>query len=136
MLGAQFVITGQEVSGSNLLNVLLLDEDRLVRESARDAVQILGFHTLMALAPAYHMARELPNDRQALPVLKVLYRNTNRIGEVGGRAHEVLHRVEPDCCLPDDRSAAARPERIVGVVPELQVVRRKARVDEAVLFAL
>lgn len=66
----------------------------------------VGFHTLMALAPAYHMARELPNDRQALPVLKVLYRNTNRIGEVGGRAHEVLHRVEPDCCLPDDKSAA------------------------------
>ena len=32
----------------------------------------VGFHTLMALAPAYHMAHELPEDLQALPVLKVL----------------------------------------------------------------
>ena len=53
----------------------------------------VGFHTLMALAPAYHMARELPEDRRALPVLKVLYRNTNRIHEHGGRASEVLHAV-------------------------------------------
>lgn len=55
----------------------------------------VGFHTLMALAPAYHMARELPEDRQALPVLKVLYRNTNRIHEHGGRASEVLKTVKP-----------------------------------------
>jgi hypothetical protein len=55
----------------------------------------VGFHTLMALAPAYHMARELPEDRRALPVLKVLYRNTNRIQQHGGRASEVLHTVKP-----------------------------------------
>jgi hypothetical protein len=55
----------------------------------------VGFHTLMALAPAYHMARQLPEDRRALPVLKVLYRNTNRIQEHGGRASEVLHAVKP-----------------------------------------
>src|SRR3954471_9013563 len=30
----------------------------------------VGFHPLMALAPAYHMARELPDDRRALAVLK------------------------------------------------------------------
>jgi hypothetical protein len=55
----------------------------------------VGFHTLMALAPAYHMARQMPEDRRALPVLKVLYRNTNRIQEHGGRASEVLHPVRP-----------------------------------------
>lgn len=55
----------------------------------------VGFHTLMALAPAYHMARELPAGLRALPVLKVLYRNTNRIQEVGGRGSEVLHAVKP-----------------------------------------
>jgi hypothetical protein len=55
----------------------------------------VGFHTLMALAPAYRMASELPEDRRALPVLKVLYRNTNRIQEHGGRASEVLHAVRP-----------------------------------------
>ena len=59
----------------------------------------VGFHTLMALAPAYHMTRELPEDRRALPVLKVLYRNTNRIQEHGGRASEVLHAVKPGVAL-------------------------------------
>src|SRR5262249_473710 len=51
----------------------------------------VGFHTMMALAPAYPMAKELPKERQPLPILKVLYRNTNRIQEHGGRTGEVLH---------------------------------------------
>ncbi|WP_165230725.1 hypothetical protein [Aquisphaera insulae] len=55
----------------------------------------VGFHTLMALAPAYHMARELPEGERALPVLKVLYRNTNRIHEHGGGSSAVLHEVAP-----------------------------------------
>jgi hypothetical protein len=55
----------------------------------------VGFHTLMALAPAYHMACALPAERAALPVIKVLYRNTNRIQEHGGCASEVLHSVKP-----------------------------------------
>jgi hypothetical protein len=55
----------------------------------------VGFHTMMAIAPAYHMARELPEQRRPLPVLKVLYRNTNRIQEQGGRGGEVLRPVEP-----------------------------------------
>ena len=53
----------------------------------------VGFHTMMALAPGFHMAQELPADQQPLPVFKVLYRNTNRIQESGGKEHEVLHRV-------------------------------------------
>src|SRR5688572_6199148 len=56
----------------------------------------VGYHTMMALSPAYHMAQELPKDRQALPVFKVLYRNTNRIQERGGRKDEVLHEVKPN----------------------------------------
>src|SRR2546426_4386817 len=55
----------------------------------------VGFHTMMALAPALHMARELPAELQPLPVFKVLYRNTNRIQEHGGRQDEVLHPVQP-----------------------------------------
>src|SRR5438128_6435727 len=34
----------------------------------------VGFHTMMALAPALHMAQELPPELQPLPVFKVLYR--------------------------------------------------------------
>ena len=55
----------------------------------------VGFHTMMALAPALHMSRELPEPLQPLPVFKVLYRNTNRIQEQGGRKEEVLHSVKP-----------------------------------------
>ena len=53
----------------------------------------VGFHTLMALSPAFRMAQELPKSREALPVFKVLYRNTARIQEKGGRKQEVLHPV-------------------------------------------
>ena len=54
----------------------------------------VGFHTMMAIGPAYYMAQELPKESQALPVFKVLYRNTNRIQEHGGRKSEVLHAVK------------------------------------------
>lgn len=53
----------------------------------------IGFHTMMALVPSYEMAKELPASRQALPVLKVLYRNTNRCQEHGGHGSEVLHQL-------------------------------------------
>ncbi len=54
-----------------------------------------GYHAIMALAPSYQMASELPRSKRALPVLKVLYRNTDHIQEKGGPSHEVLHAVEP-----------------------------------------
>ncbi len=50
----------------------------------------IGFHTFMALAPALKMASLMPKGQGALPVFKVLYRNTNRIQEFGGRGAEVL----------------------------------------------
>jgi hypothetical protein len=64
----------------------------------------VGFHTMMALFPAYSMARESPKACQALPVLKVLYRNSNRIQEKGGRKDEVLHPVQPTA-LPKGKVA-------------------------------
>lgn len=56
----------------------------------------IGFHTFMALAPAYQMAIKLPTAQQALPVLKVLHRNSSRIQALGGRAHEVLLAAEAE----------------------------------------
>ena len=83
-----------------------------------------GFHTFMALAPAYHMANELPRERQALPLLKVLYRNAHYTQEVGGRKNEVLKPVAPaDGATPEsvhrainagDRDAADRALVAVG----------------------
>src|SRR5262245_62553391 len=53
-----------------------------------------GYHAIMALAPSYQMACELPESKRALPVLKVLYRNTRHIQEKGGPSHEALHPVD------------------------------------------
>ena len=52
----------------------------------------VGFHTEMALLPALQMSKELPTERQALPILKVLYRNTARIQETGRK--KTLHPIE------------------------------------------
>jgi hypothetical protein len=55
----------------------------------------IGFHTLMAIAPSYHMSQELPENKRALPVLKVLHRNASRIQDVGGGpSHQTLHPVQ------------------------------------------
>src|SRR5256886_6027136 len=72
----------------------------------------VGFHTMMALAPALHMAQELPAELQPLPVFKVLYRNTNRIQEKGGRKAEVLHAVVPARPVDGATGAAALREAV------------------------
>jgi len=55
----------------------------------------IGYHTFMALAPALQMAGELPSERAALPVLKVIFRNAARIQAFGGHDKEILHPVAP-----------------------------------------
>ena len=80
---------------------------------------------MMALAPGLHMARELPAEQQALPVLKVLYRNTNRIQESGGREHEVLHPV----------TAAIRPEGAAAGEWLREAVRSKDAARAEAAFA-
>ena len=62
----------------------------------------IGFHTFMALAPALKMARLMPSGAEALPVLKVLYRNSNRIG--------FLHSAEFDSRFAFLRDSLARDE--------------------------
>jgi hypothetical protein len=65
----------------------------------------IGFHAFMALSPSLHMARELPAERRALPVLKVLYRSSAQIQAKGGRKSEVLHPVNE---APGESPAALR----------------------------
>src|SRR5688572_14546247 len=56
----------------------------------------VGFHTFMALAPAWHMSLDLPSAQRPLPILKVLYRNADRIQQFGGKKAEILHEVEAE----------------------------------------
>jgi hypothetical protein len=87
----------------------------------------VGFHTLMALAPCYAMAKELPEAQRPLPVLKVLYRNSDNIRKHGGRTKEVLHPVKP-AALPKDR--------VGGEVLRDAVRRQDLKTAEATFAAL
>jgi len=75
----------------------------------------VGFHTMMALGPAYQMSRQLPDQLAPLPVMKVLYRNTARIQERGGRANEVLHPVNPPAA-PENSPANFTAENLRAAV--------------------
>lgn len=61
----------------------------------------IGFHTLMALRPALTMAEELSSTQAALPVLKVLYRNSARIQEAGVNTSDALKPVAADSSTSD-----------------------------------
>jgi hypothetical protein len=74
-----------------------------------------GYHAIMALAPSYQMACELPEAQRALPVLKVLYRNTSHIQKMGALNHEALHHVEP----------AAVPSGLPGAEALREATRRQ-----------
>ncbi len=65
-----------------------------------------AFHTMMALAPAFHMAQELPEERRPLPIFKVLYRNATCLqGHGGANGADTLRPVKP-ADLPTDKSGA------------------------------
>jgi hypothetical protein len=89
-------------SGANLTR--LVTAAALANARTFGGEDYVGFHTMMALAPALHMARELPDTLQPLPVFKVLYRNTNRIQEKGGRKEEVLRKVAPEAAGPSSNT--------------------------------
>jgi hypothetical protein len=99
----------------------------------------VGFHTMMALAPALHMANECPAEQQALPVFKVLYRNTNRIQEVGGRKNESLHAVEPGELADGERIRAEVRNRNMAAAERLLAAAGQHSAEDAfnqVLFAV
>lgn len=87
----QAVLVEKIKSGTSLLE--LVKAGALANARTFGGEDYVGFHTMMALAPAYYMSKEMPAERAALPVLKVLYRNTDRIQEFGGSSSEVLHQV-------------------------------------------
>src|SRR5688500_1391153 len=53
----------------------------------------VGFHTAMAMLPSLQMADQLSSERQPLPVLKVLYRNSQQIQAYGGASKKTLREM-------------------------------------------
>lgn len=68
-----------------------------------------GYHAIMALAPSYQMSKEMPKAERALPVLKVVYRNTSHIQSTGRCSHEAMHELE----LSEAASGTADAARLV-----------------------
>jgi hypothetical protein len=95
------VIVGKLKSGTSLRD--LVTAAALANARTFGGEDYVGFHTMMALAPAYRMALELPTARQPLPVLKVLYRNTNHIQERKAPLRDALAHVTA-AELPKDRN--------------------------------
>lgn len=54
-----------------------------------------GYHTFMALAPSYKMAELLPENERALPVIKVIHRNSRTMTSGPGRPADLLTHAEP-----------------------------------------
>ena len=85
-----------------------------------------GYHAFMALVPALAMARLSPAGEGALPVLKVLHRNTRFIRDAGGRANERLQSVEARVPLSakwgGDRAAAIQEAARAGRQAEAEAL--------------
>ena len=64
----------------------------------------IGFHSMFALKPALQISADLPSERRLLPILKAVYRNTQRIQEMGGAKKETL---KPVTAAPAPENGAA-----------------------------
>lgn len=108
-------------SGTDLKT--LVSAGALANARAFGGQDYTGYHTFMALVPAYQMAGELPAERRALPVLKVLYRNSSRIHDQGAHDHDTLHPVVP----ADSVSLDSGGERLREKVREVDWQNAEAR---------
>ncbi len=84
----------------------------------------VGYHAEMALIPALEMSQRLPTQRQALPVLKVLYRNTDQIQKTNSQNRKTLRPIQTP------------PQPVDGMDQKLLQAQRNVEMDQAeALFA-
>ncbi|HJS06695.1 MAG TPA: hypothetical protein VJ809_03520, partial [Pirellulales bacterium] len=77
----------------------------------------VGFHTAMAMLPALQMTEMLPSDRRPLPILKVLFRNTQQIQQYGGASKKTLREMHAaEEAAVENRAIAIRDACRVGDV--------------------
>jgi hypothetical protein len=109
----QQVLVGKLKNGETDLRKLIA-AGALANAETFGGQDYVGFHTAMAMLPALHMTDLLPTERRALPVLKVLYRNTQQCQQHGGASvktlmaiHAAEHAAEGDLGI-QIRDAARR----------------------------
>ncbi len=87
-------------------NRQLISAAALANAEAFGGQDYVGYHTAMAMLPALAMSKQLPTERQSLPVLKVIYRNSQQCQSHGGASkatlmalHAAEHSAEGDMGL-------------------------------------
>lgn len=71
-------------------NQKLISAAALANAEAFGGTDYIGFHTAMAMLPALGMSKQLPTERQSLPVLKVIWRNSQQCLAHGGASKPTL----------------------------------------------
>jgi hypothetical protein len=87
-------------------NKQLIQAAALANAEAFGGTDYVGYHTAMAMLPALNISTQLPAERSALPVLKVIYRNSAQCQSHGGASkatlvalHAAEHSAEGDMGL-------------------------------------
>jgi hypothetical protein len=88
----QPILVGKLTVGEATLRQLVA-AGALANAEAFGGEDYVGFHTAMAMIPAWQMTELLPSERQPLPVLKVLYRNSGQIQAMGGASKKTLREM-------------------------------------------
>ena len=76
MLSAEIETPNEQAADSNLLNLLIIDDERSVRESCREVADALGFHTSIADSPE-HGYRTLDSTNVDVVLLDLRLPGTN-----------------------------------------------------------
>ena len=87
---AEIATTAEQAADSNLLNLLIVDDERAVRESCREVAEALGFHTTIADSPE-HCSRILDSTNVDVVLLDLRLPGTN-----GLEVLRVIKRRRPD----------------------------------------
>ena len=71
-------------------NKKLISAAALANAEAFGGTDYVGYHTAMAMLPALEMSKLLSAERQSLPILKVLHRNSQQCQDHGGASKPTL----------------------------------------------
>jgi len=85
----QPMLAGMILKGETDLKTLI-SAGALANAVAFGGCDYVGFHTAMAMLPALEMSGQLASARRPLPILKVLYRNSQQIQLAGGASTKTL----------------------------------------------
>ncbi|MDA1231584.1 MAG: hypothetical protein O2856_12480 [Planctomycetota bacterium] len=101
-------------------NKQLISAAALANAEAFGGKDYVGYHTAMAMLPALAMTKQLPAERQSLPVLKVIYRNSQQCQEHGGASKATLMALH---------AAEHSPEGDIGL--KIRAACRQGAMDDA-----